>query len=52
MGAALPTEMRELRTHDDIRAAAEGKATKSGNLELPLVIAVNVMDDFCDDQDI
>ena len=45
-------EMRELRTHDDIRAAIEGKATKYGNLDRPLIVAVNVLDDFCDDGDI
>ncbi len=41
-----------LRTHDDIRASLEGKATKYGDLELPLIVAVNVMDDFCDDDDL
>lgn len=45
-------EMRLLRTHDDIRAAVEGKATKYGALGLPLVVAVNVMDDFCEDLDV
>ncbi len=52
VGAVMPTEMRELRTHDDIRAAIEGKATKYGNLDRPLVVAVNVLDDFCDNADI
>ena len=44
----MPMEMRELRTHDDIRTAVEGKATKYGTLELPLVVPVNIMDDFCE----
>jgi hypothetical protein len=52
VGVVLPMEMRLLHTHDDIRAAVEGKATKYGALELPLVVAVNVMDDFCEDIDI
>lgn len=48
----MPAEMRVLRTHDDIRAAIEGKATKYGDLDCPLIFAVNVLDDFCDDGDI
>jgi hypothetical protein len=54
VGMVMPMDMelRELRTHDDIRAAVEGKATKYGELDLPFVVAVNVLDDFCDDQDI
>jgi hypothetical protein len=52
VGAVVPMEMRMLRTHDDIRAAIEGKATKYGALDLPLVVAVNILDDFCDDVDI
>jgi hypothetical protein len=48
----MPMEMRELRTHDDIRTAVEGKATKYGALELPLVVAVNIMDDFCEYDDV
>lgn len=52
VGAVMPMEMRMLRTHDDIRAAVEGKATKYGALERPLVVAVNILDDFCGDIDI
>ena len=48
----MPDGMRLLRTHDDIRAAIDGKATKYGVLELPLIVAVNVLDDFCDTTDI
>ncbi len=51
VGIVMPSEMRELRTHDDIRAAIEAKATKYGVLDKPLVVAVNVLDDFCDDDD-
>jgi len=52
VGVVMPMEMRMLHTHDDIRAAVEGKATKYGALELPLVVAVNILDDFCGDIDI
>jgi len=52
VGAVMPMEMRMLRTQDDIRAAVEEKATKYGALDLPLVVAVNIMDDFCDDIDV
>lgn len=44
--------MRQLRTHDDIRAAIEGKAREYGALELPFVIVINIMDDFCNDYDV
>src|SRR5205807_749739 len=49
VGIVTPEGMRLLRTHDDIRAAIDGKGTKYGALELPLIVAVNVLDDFCDE---
>lgn len=52
IGIVAPLEMRIVRTHDDICAAIDGKATKYGDLQLPLVIAINVMDDFCGNADI
>jgi hypothetical protein len=52
VGIVMPMELRELRTHDDIRAAIIGKAAKYGDLGLPLVVAINVLDDFCEDDDI
>ena len=52
VGAIMPLDIRLVRTHDDIRAAVEGKATKYGATDLPLVIAVNVVDDFFDDVDV
>ena len=52
IGIVLPGEMRLVRTHDNIRAAIEGKATKYGQLNRPIVVGLNVMDDFFDDQDI
>jgi hypothetical protein len=52
VGINAPMEGRMIHTHDDIRAAIEGKATRYGDLQAPLVVAVNVMDDFCDDRDI
>jgi hypothetical protein len=36
-------------THEDLRAAIDSKGKKYGNLEKPLVVAVNVLDDFCDE---
>jgi hypothetical protein len=52
IGIVAPMDMRMVRTHDDIRVALEGKATKYGVLELPLLVAVNVMDDFCEEADL
>jgi hypothetical protein len=52
VGIMMPMEMQEVRTQDDIRAAVEGKATKYGDLDLPLTVAVNVIDDYCDDDEI
>lgn len=51
IGVVAPEGFHELRSHDDIRAAVEGKATKYGPLGLPLVVAVNVMADLCDERD-
>jgi len=52
VGMVFPADMRLLSTHEDIRAAIDGKAKKYGNLDLPLVVAVNVTNDFCDDDDV
>src|SRR5271165_246212 len=52
IGVAMPVELRELRTYEDIRAAIEGKASKYGELHHPLLVAVNVLDDFCDHDDV
>lgn len=52
VGIVMPAEIRELRTHEDIRVAIDGKAAKYGNLDRPLVVAVNVLDDFCGDYDV
>ena len=41
-----------LTTDEDIRQAIEEKAKKYGNLSLPLVIAVNVVNEHCDEIDI
>ncbi len=48
----MPAEMRQVRVHEDIREAVEGKAAKYGELNRPLVVAVNVLDDFCEDCDV
>jgi len=52
IGTIFPADMRWPSTHEDIRAAIEGKAKKYGKLDLPLVVAVNVTNDFCDDDDV
>jgi hypothetical protein len=41
-----------LRTDEDIRQVIERKAKKYGKLSLPLVIAVNVVSEHCDEIDI
>lgn len=51
VGMVFP-EFRWLSTHKDIRAAIDGKAKKYGELDLPLVVAVNVTNDLCDDEDV
>ena len=51
VGIVFP-EARWLATHEGIRTAIEEKATKYGHLSIPLVVAINVTDDFCDDHDI
>ena len=48
----VPDELRELRTQDDIRVAVQEKATKYGNLDHPLLVAINVLDDLCDEDDV
>jgi hypothetical protein len=41
-----------MNTHGEIRKAIENKAKKYGELELPFIIAVNVVADHCDNIDI
>jgi len=45
-------EAHFLSTDEDIRDAIEQKAKKYGKLDLPLVIAVNVVSEHCDEIDI
>ena len=45
-------EAQWLRTDEDIRDAVEVKAKKYGELSLPLVVAVNVKSEHCDDVDV
>ncbi len=52
VGIVAPAGFQLVRTHEDIKAAVDGKANKYGDLQLPLLIAVNVMDDFCDGDDV
>ena len=48
----MPLGFRVVSVHKDIRAAVEGKAQKYGNLAHPLIIAINVDEDFCEWDDI
>jgi hypothetical protein len=48
----MPTEVTQILVHEDIRAAIEAKARKYGDLSFPLIIAINVDEDFCQLQDI
>jgi hypothetical protein len=52
VGINMPLDFRELSTDEDIRSAVEGKSSKYGQLNRPLIVVVNVMDDFCDDDDV
>ena len=45
-------EARWVRTDQDIRDAIEQKANRYGKLSLPLIVAVNVVSDQCEDYDI
>ena len=45
-------EAQWLRTDEDIRDAVEVKAKKYGELSLPLVVAVNVKSEHCDNVDV
>jgi len=49
IGIDMRNEIRPILTEEDIRSALEGKASKYGEPDLPLIVAINVMDDFCDD---
>jgi hypothetical protein len=51
LGIVAP-EAKWLNTHGDLRDAVERKAEKYGALELPLMIAVNVLSMHCDNVDI
>ena len=43
---------RFVRAHDDLKSALDGKGKRYGSLDLPLIIAVNVMEDFFDEIDL
>lgn len=52
IGITMAYEGHMLTTDEDIRDAVEKKAKKYGELSLPLVVAVNVVSEHCDDIDI
>jgi hypothetical protein len=49
VGLVAPMDMQLIDTDKDLRASIDGKASKYGQLELPLVVAVNVLADLFDD---
>jgi hypothetical protein len=52
IGLRFPTELEWQNSSDGIRNAIEAKAKKYGQLDLPFVIAINVVEDHCDNVDI
>jgi hypothetical protein len=52
LGAVMPDELLEWDTKDDIRKAVLRKAKCYGDLKLPYVIAINVINDLLDFDDI
>jgi len=52
IGFRFPTELEWQNTCGGIRSAMEAKAKKYGQLDLPFVIAINVVEDHCDNIDI
>lgn len=48
----FPVESRLVTAHVAIRKALEEKASRYGELELPLVVAVNCLDEFSDEGDV
>ena len=52
VGIIAPVEFRIINGHRALQAAVASKATKYGTLDLPFVVAVNVLDDFADQSDV
>ena len=52
IGILMPHQGSFLTTDEDIRRAIKTKSKKYGTLALPLIVAVNVISDHCDDIDI
>ncbi|MFY9909394.1 MAG: hypothetical protein WCF22_15525 [Candidatus Sulfotelmatobacter sp.] len=52
IGITMPAVGNLLTTDNDIRRAVEAKAKKYGTLPLPLVVAVNVVSEHCDNIDV
>jgi hypothetical protein len=47
IGLTMPGA-RYVDVHTSVRSSVAGKATKYGNLDLPFIVAVNVLDEFAD----
>lgn len=52
LGAVMPDELLEWNTNEDIRQAVLRKAKCYGDLKLPYVVAINVINDLLDFDDI
>ncbi len=52
IGLMMPAAAQQVRPHESLRNAIERKGSRYGELGLPLVIAVNVLDDFFHEHDI
>jgi hypothetical protein len=52
LGAVMPDELLEWTTNEDIRQAVRRKAKCYGDLKLPYIIAINVMNDLFEFDDI
>jgi hypothetical protein len=52
LGMVAPDELLEWETRDDIRQAVLRKAKRYGDLKLPYIIAINVINDLMDFDDI
>jgi len=52
LGAVLPDVLFECDAHDDIRLAVIRKAKRYGDLNLPYIVAINVINEFLDFDDI
>jgi len=51
IGLMMPTDIKFLTTDSEIKRSVEGK-DKYGNVELPMIVVLNVLGDFCERFDV